>query len=169
MEINCLFFLRNRKITTKLLLASALPILLISIILGGQTFYHLNQMTSMINEIDNQRVPSLTNLASLDQVTSKMILDQNNMVNAMTDARMGLSASQKAVEQDMDELTKTLDALDSVAKQYKELFNESIQKRRNEYASGRCDRFREEADGDRRSIDRPGIPVQIKLKFNRHS
>jgi hypothetical protein len=105
------------KITTKLLLASALPILLISIILGGQTFYHLNQMTSMINEIDNQRVPSLTNLSSLDQVTSKIILDQNNMVTAMTDARMGLSASQKAVEQDMDEPTKTLHALDSVAKQ----------------------------------------------------
>ena len=140
-------YFRNLKITTKLLLATAIPILLISLLLGSQSFYNLNQMTSMINEIVNQRVPSLTNLALLDQVTSRTILDQQNVILAMTDSRMDMAASRQAVEKDMEEINSTLDTLDGVAQkfddqellaktndvrqvaaEYKKLFSESTQK-----------------------------------------
>ncbi len=140
-------YFRNLKITTKLLLATAIPILLISLLLGSQSFYNLNQMTYMINEIVNQRVPSLTNLALLDQVTSQMILDQQNVIMAMTDSRMDMASSRQAVEKDLNEINTTLDTLDGlanafndqdllrksndvrqVAAEYKQLFSESTQK-----------------------------------------
>jgi len=140
-------YFRNLKITTKLLLATAIPILLISLLLGSQSFFNMSQMTLMIHEIVNQRVPTLTNLALLDQVTSRTILDQQNVILAMSDSRMDMASSRQAVEKDLEEINTTLETLDGVADkfndqelltktndvrkvtiEYKTLFTESIQK-----------------------------------------
>lgn len=137
----------NIKLATKLLLAILLPILLISILLGGLGYYNTGQLSGMISEIVNQRVPSLTNLTSLDRVTSQMILDQKSMINAIMNTRLDMETYKQATIKDVEDLSVTLDDLDAIAthyddqdlleksndvrqvtEQYKELFEVSIKK-----------------------------------------
>ena len=140
-------FFRDMKIATKLLLATVLPILIISLILGGQSYFNLSRLTGMISEIVNQRVPSLTNLVSLDQVASQMIIDQKNLVEAVNNTQMDFESFKTASQEDMSKITKILDDLDSLAdkfndkdlqakskdvresaSQYKDLFESSLTK-----------------------------------------
>jgi methyl-accepting chemotaxis protein len=138
---------QNLNLSTRLLLISVIPIFIISAILGGLGYFNITQISSIIHEIVNQRVPTLTNLTKLERVTYQMVMDQKSMIASLKDARLNKAAYQQATLQDMDDLTGTLDKLDSVAnqyqdqdllknsndvrqvsQQYKELFNASLNK-----------------------------------------
>ncbi len=110
--------IRNMKLASKLLLSILLPVLIISALLGGLGYFNTERLSGMINEIANQRVPSLKNLTALDRTTSQMILDQKSMINAIYDSRLDMTVYQDATLQDMADLSGTLDQLNTVANQF---------------------------------------------------
>ncbi len=137
----------NIKLTTKLLLSILVPILFISVLMGALGYYNAGQLSGIIGEIVNQRVPTIKNLTSLDRVTSQMILDQKSMINAINDSRLNVETFKESTLKDLKDLSVALDELDTVAnhfndqdllkktnevrqvtKQYQNLFDISVNK-----------------------------------------
>jgi len=71
---------QNLNLSTRLMLISVIPIFIISAILGGMGYFNITQISGIIQEIVNQRVPTLTNLTKLERVTYQMVMDQKSMI-----------------------------------------------------------------------------------------
>ena len=106
---------RDLNLSTRLMLTSVIPVLLISMILGGLGYFNNNQLSGIIQEIVNNRVPVLTSLSTLEKTTSQLIIDQGTMISAVTDSRLDLASSQQLVQADVNLLSTTLDELESIA------------------------------------------------------
>lgn len=105
------------KLSTRLMLTSVIPVLLISLILGGLGYFNNGQLSGIIQEIVNKRVPVLTGLSTLEKTTSQLIIDQDGMISAVTDSRLDLASSQELVLGDISVLVSTLDELEATARE----------------------------------------------------
>lgn len=100
------------------MLTSVIPVFLISLILGGLGYFNNDQLSRIIQEIVNQRVPVLKSLSSLEKTTSQITLDQKSMIAAVSDSRLDLAVNQQVVLDDVTSLTGTLDELEKTATQF---------------------------------------------------
>jgi len=111
-------WIRNGSLSRRLMFSTLLPVLLVSLVLGGLGIFIIFQMTGIIQVIVNQRVPTLTNLTSLERTTTQLLQDQKTMITAVTDSRLNFDESKKATQKDIEDLAVTLDQLENVATQY---------------------------------------------------
>lgn len=109
---------KTLKLSTRLMLTSVIPVFLISLILGGLGYFNNDQLSRIIQEIVNQRVPVLKSLSSLEKTTSQITLDQKSMIAAVSDSRLDLAVNQQVVLDDVTSLTGTLDELEKTATQF---------------------------------------------------
>ncbi len=107
---------RDLKLSNRLMLSSVIPVLLISLILGGLGYFNNGQLSGIIQEIVNKRVPVLTGLSTLEKTTSQLIIDQASMISAVTDSRLDMASSQELVMNDISVLYSTVDELEIIAK-----------------------------------------------------
>ena len=107
---------RDLKLSNRLMLTSVIPVLLISMILGGLGYFNNSQLSGIIQEIVNDRVPVLTGLSTLEKTASQLIIDQGTMISAVTDSRIDLASSQELVQGDINMLLSTLDELETIAR-----------------------------------------------------
>jgi methyl-accepting chemotaxis protein len=105
----------NMKLSLKLLLTSLIPILLISGLIGGLGYFNIKQLSGIIQEIVNQRVPSLINLSVLERTAYQMILDEKTTIMATNDSRLDTAKYHQATLKDIDLMISTLDQLDAIA------------------------------------------------------
>jgi len=108
---------KDLKLSNQLMLTSVVPVLLISLILGGLGYFNNGQLSGIIQEIVKNRVPVLTSLSTLEKTTSQLIIDQDTMISAVTDSRLDLESNQKLVQSDVNQLYSTLDELESFARE----------------------------------------------------
>jgi methyl-accepting chemotaxis protein len=107
----------NLKLSRRLMLTSVIPVFLIALILGGLGFFNNTQLSGIIQEIVNQRVPVLTGLSALEKTTALLISDQNAMISAVSDSRLDLAASQETLLKDIDTLSSRIDELETSARE----------------------------------------------------
>jgi methyl-accepting chemotaxis protein len=112
--------LKKLSLSYRLILTSVIPVLLISLILGGLGYFNNGQLSGIIQEIVSQRVPVLKSLSTLEKTTSQLINDQSSMISAVSDSRMDMEIYQQAVLNDITAFSGTLDELDKIASQNKD-------------------------------------------------
>jgi methyl-accepting chemotaxis protein len=118
--------IKKLNLANQLMFSSVLPVLLISLILGGLGYFNNGQMSNIIQEIVNQRVPALQNLSSLEKTTSQLIENQNLMMTAVTDSRIDMKTAQQAVLDNVSSLSDTLDQMEKIASQNND--NDTLEK-----------------------------------------
>jgi methyl-accepting chemotaxis protein len=104
-------------LANQLIFSSVIPVLLISLILGGLGYFNNGQLSNIIQEIVSQRVPVLKSLSTLEQTTSRMIENQSMVIKAVTDSRVDMEASQKKVMDNIEALSVTLNDMEVTASQ----------------------------------------------------
>ncbi|NMB53677.1 MAG: HAMP domain-containing protein [Leptolinea sp.] len=111
---------RSLKLSHRLLFSSVFPVLLISLLIGGTAYFNVRELSGIIQEIGDQRVPVLMDLASLERTASKLLLDQKNLILSMTDSRLDRKTQEEAIHSDIKNLKSIIENLDTLAHRFQD-------------------------------------------------
>jgi methyl-accepting chemotaxis protein len=142
-EVGMIKYINNLPMKQKLL-SAFVAILIIAGLLSGVIYLSINNIDKIILEITDQRVPSVQNSTSVERYALATIQDEKLYLLAVNDATQDETVYQKAAMDNIDQINKSLDAVDAVATtyndqdllakskevrsvtaQYKDLFNQS--------------------------------------------
>ncbi len=106
------------KLGAKIIIYFILVIVLTGGVLAGLGYYNITQLSGIIGEITDQRVPSVQNATGVERYALRTILDEKKYITALTDDNVDEAAFQKSAMSNIDEINKALDAVDKVATEY---------------------------------------------------
>ncbi|MEI7847239.1 MAG: methyl-accepting chemotaxis protein, partial [Chloroflexota bacterium] len=137
----------NIKMGTKLLGAFLSLVILVGGVLGGLGYFNLNNVNKVLIEITDQRVPSVQNATGVERYALRTILDEKKYLLGANDSRVDKASFQQSAMANIDQINKSLDAVDAVATkfndqdllskskevrtvtlQYKDLYNQGVTK-----------------------------------------
>jgi methyl-accepting chemotaxis protein len=140
-------FFNNLRMGVKLLLSFLLVTVIVGVVLSGLSFYNLNNITNILHEITDQRVPSVKNSTAVERYALRTILDEKKYLLGANDTRVDQAKFQTSAMANIDQIIAALDEVDKVAKkygdddllaksnevrtvtlQYKELYNQGVEK-----------------------------------------
>jgi methyl-accepting chemotaxis protein len=112
---------------TKLLGSFVGLVLLVGLVVGGLSYYNLQSVNTILQEITDQRVPSVKNATSVERYALRTIMDEKLYLLAANDTRMDAATYQKSAMNNLDQIITSLDQVDKVATKYndKELLSRS--------------------------------------------
>ncbi|MEI6289789.1 MAG: methyl-accepting chemotaxis protein [Chloroflexota bacterium] len=103
---------------TKLLGTFLVLVILLGGVLGGLGYYNLMSVNTVLLEITDQRVPSVKNATGVERYALRTILDEKKYLLGANDTRVDAASFQKSAMSNIDEIVKSLDAVDAVAAKY---------------------------------------------------
>ena len=106
------------KMGTKLLGAFLALVILIGAVLGGLGYYNLTNVNNVLIEITDQRLPSVQNATAVERYALRTIMDEKKYLLGANDTRVDKASFQKSAMANIDEIIKSLDAVDAVATKY---------------------------------------------------
>ena len=108
----------NLRMGTKLLGAFLVLVILVGGVLGGLSYYNLMSAKAILNEITDQRVPSVKNATGVERYALRTIMDEKMYLLAANDTTKDAAAYQTSAMANIDEIFKALDEVDKVATAY---------------------------------------------------
>jgi methyl-accepting chemotaxis protein len=108
----------NMKMGLKLTFAFVVIAMLIGGVVGSLGYYNLVMMNGQIDTIIWQDVPSVEHATAVERYALRTILDEKNYLVFFNDSRADASTYQKSAMGNIDQILKSLDEVDKVAKQY---------------------------------------------------
>ncbi len=108
----------NLRFGTKLLVSFLILVILVGGILGGLSYYNINNINSIVKEITLQRVPSVKNATSVERFALKTIMDEKMYLLAANDTRLDAASYQTSAMANIDQIIASLDLVDEVATKY---------------------------------------------------
>jgi methyl-accepting chemotaxis protein len=111
-------FVNNMKMGLKLITMFVLLALIVGGVVGVIGYVNLNNANKIVNEITDQRIPSVKNATGVERFALRMMLDEKQYLLAVDDSRMDEAAFQTSIMANLDEIEAYLDNMDAVATQF---------------------------------------------------
>jgi|GEM_PF-4301098 len=115
------------KLGAKIIIYFILVIVVTGGVLAGLGYFNITQLSGIISEITDQRVPSIQHATSVERYALRTILDEKQYIVALSDDNVDEATFHRSAMSNIDEINRALDNVDKVANQYndKELLSKS--------------------------------------------
>ena len=111
-------FINNMRMGVKLIVMFILLAVIAGGVVGVIGYVNLTNADKIVNEITDQRIPSVKNATGVERYALRTILDEKLYLLAYTDTRMDETVYQKEAMANLDQIIAYLDKVDSVATQF---------------------------------------------------
>ncbi len=108
----------NMKVGTKLMTVIIVLTLVVAGMVGGLGYFNLSQLSNVILQITDQRVPSVKNATAVERYALRTIMDEKRYLLSVYDVSVDQAAIERGAMDNIAEIIAALDKVDTVAKQY---------------------------------------------------
>ena len=108
----------NMKVGTKLMTVIIVLTLVVAGLVGGLGYFNLSQLSNVILQITDQRVPSVKNATAVERYALRTIMDEKRYLLSVYDVSVDQAAIERGAMDNIAEIIAALDKVDAVAKQY---------------------------------------------------
>ena len=108
----------DMRLGSKLLLSFMAIVVLVGGVVGGLGYFNVQQISGIVNEITQQRVPSVKNSTTVERYALRTLMDENNYLLHFRDAGGNPATIEQDAMSNIDQINTALTAVDAVATKY---------------------------------------------------
>ena len=107
----------NMKVGTKLMTVIIVLTLVVAGMVGGLGYFNLSQLSNVILQITDQRVPSVKNATAVERYALRTIMDEKRYLLSVYDVSVDQAAIARGAMDNIAEIIAALDQVDAAAKE----------------------------------------------------